>query len=69
MAWYCQMIGIRSGMGYCGSLTLKNYMITPNLLEMPVGLKESHPHDVQHEWGTKLFHEQWKNSCENRSSS
>ena len=40
--------GIRSGMGYCGSRTLKELNQKAKFLRVsPATLRESHPHDIQ----------------------
>jgi IMP dehydrogenase len=40
--------GVRSGMGYCGSRTLKELSDKAKFLRVsPATLRESHPHDIQ----------------------
>ena len=39
--------GLRSGMGYCGTLTVKDLKENGKFVRITnAGLKESHPHDV-----------------------
>jgi IMP dehydrogenase len=48
-AYVYQLVGgIRSGMGYCGSRTLKELREKALFTRVtPAGLRESHPHDIQ----------------------
>ena len=40
--------GIRAGMGYCGTPTIKDLQLNGKFVKITgAGLKESHPHDIQ----------------------
>jgi IMP dehydrogenase len=40
--------GLRSGMGYCGTKTIKDLQTKSQFIQITAaGLRESHPHDVQ----------------------
>ena len=38
--------GLRAGMGYCGSKTIKDLQLAKFTKITTAGIKESHPHDV-----------------------